>query len=68
MNDTRYELDARMTPTSHGVFVAYDTLLEATRHTAALVAQGFGWVRVQKASVWSNSDMQPVTIFERGEA
>ncbi len=66
MTDTRYELDARMTPTSHAVFLAYDTQLEAMHHTEALVAQGFGWVRVQRASVWSDSDVQPVTIFERG--
>lgn len=71
--NTRFELDARFTPMSWAAFRAFEAQDDAMEAARSLVNQGFGWVRVQRASVWSippkGEMVEPTAIiFEHGAA
>lgn len=68
MNPIRYEVDARYTPKCFGFFKAFEGVAmrrEAFTYARSLRAQGFGWIRVQQASVYVD-DTTPRVVAELG--
>lgn len=65
--DLRWELDARRMPHSMGVFLASESEQRVVRLAVRLMEQDYGWVRVQRGSVWE--DGLPAEVrFEHGTA
>ena len=68
----RYEIDASMTETSHGVFRVFGTAdgmtgaIEAREAYDWYVEQGWKRVRLQIASVWSHEPFAPVVLERVG--
>lgn len=66
MREHRYEVDARMTPTSHAVFQAFESpgmRRAAFRLARALLTQGFR-VRIQQASPYSGPGNWHRVVYE----
>lgn len=67
-DEQRLELDARIAPGATALFLAFDLEAEAAARAMvqSLIDQGFGWIRLQRASVWSRSTQRPHVLIERG--